>query len=152
MEFTFEQLPQAVNQELNKIMFMVLPVNKDETLNRIEERLCVYIDASGMDIKLFETSTDKKHVILIKCEANTYPLKGQLLLANAIIEAQEATISALRLSNNQMNKNIYDAAKNEEEVFLDGIVTIKKFEGKGFAIDFAKIVRRLKRFFKKTQY
>jgi hypothetical protein len=57
----------------------------------------------------------------------------------------------LQLSNYQYRQileshNLKGESKNEK--IFNGILTIKKFEGKGFSVDFAEIFRILKRKFK----
>ncbi len=52
----------------------------------------------------------------------------------------------LRLSNYQYRQLLESRSPNKEsetEEVIEGILAVKKYEGKGFTIDFAEILRRL---------
>ena len=48
------------------------------------------------------------------------------------------------LENEHSNKG--NSVKDEEEI-IKGVVSVNKYEGKGFSVNFAEIVRKLKRRF-----
>ncbi len=69
-----------------------------------------------------------------------------------MLQAKDALIENLQLSNYQyrqiMEQKPQSKQSEKEEELIKDIVTIKKFDGKGFSINFPEILRRLKRVFK----
>ncbi len=99
-------------------------------------------------IENFHVQTSNYNNIAVKqWEANVYHLKSQLALANSILDAKSATIENLQLSNYQYRQLLKskESAEEKKEDLIDRIVAIKEYEGKGFSVNFAEILRRLKR-------
>jgi hypothetical protein len=140
-----------LKEELNHTLFKIIPQNKEESLHKIREALNIYLNAPNS--KDFEISISTQNDIAAKqWEANTYHLKSQLALATSILQAKESTIEMLQLTNYQYKQLLesHTAKKDDDkEDLIKGIVSVKKFEGKGFSIDFAEIFRRLKRSIKR---
>jgi hypothetical protein len=67
-------------------------------------------------------------------------------LANAVLQAKDATIQALQLSNYQLLSE-KEKDDNKEDV-ISGIVSVDKYESSGISVNLAEIFRRLKRKFK----
>jgi hypothetical protein len=83
-----------------------------------------------------------------------------LAIAGAVLEAKNARIEALQLANftyQQLLATQQQVAsipllppsqpKEDAEPLVPGVIEITKFEGKGFTVNFAEILRRLKRRF-----
>ncbi len=140
-----------LTEELHHTLFRVIPKNKTESLERIKEALDVYLTAPTAND--FEVELSKQKDIAAKqWAANYFHFQSQLSLASSIIQAKDATIETLRLSNYQYKQLLesYKANPKEEEV-IKGVFSVKKFEGKGFSVDFAELFRRLKRMIKSGQ-
>jgi hypothetical protein len=146
----------SITEEANRVLFTVVPENGIAALEKIREALNVFLNAPGGDL-FNKNDLEKRDLAYLQWEANVFHLKSQLILSQALIETKNATIDTIRISNYQLqeiiskNKLLTDSKNPEEsnqEKIMGGIVSIKKFEGKGFSIDFAEILRRLKRRFK----
>lgn len=140
-----------LKEELNHTLFKVIPKNKEESLEKIREALNIYLNAPN-DLSFQVQLSHQTDIAAKQWEANFYHLKSQLSLANSINQANDSTIEMLQLSNYQYRQLLEShnlKRESEYEKILNGIVTIKKFEGKGFSIDIAEIFRMLKRRFKK---
>lgn len=140
-----------LKEELNHTLFKVIPKDKDESLDKIREALNIYLNAPN-DKNFQLQISNQTDVAAKQWEANFYHLKSQLSLASSIIQAKDSTIEMLQLSNYQYKQLLesHTVKKDaEKEDIIKGIVAVKKYEGKGFSIDFAEIFRRLKRTIKK---
>ena len=62
---------------------------------------------------------------------------------------KDATIQSLQLSNfeykNLLEKELLKNKDSNEEDIIRGLVSVNKYDGKGFSINIAEIVRKLKR-------
>ena len=85
-----------------------------------------------------------------KLAANLHHLRGQLMLAAAITQAQRATISAqeetIALHRRLLSDDVLINSLRDEdrEQFLGGTVAITKYAGKGFEINLPEIFRRFR--------
>lgn len=140
-----------LKEELNHTLFKIVPKDKEESLDKIREALNIYLNAPSDNA--FQIQIANQNDIAVKqWESNYYHLKSQLSLATSIIQAKDAAIESLQLSNYQYKQLLesHTAKKeSEKEEIIKGVVAVKKYEGKGFTIDFAEIFRRLKRTIKK---
>jgi len=141
----------AIKEEANKVLFTVVPEQGHDALIRIKEALEVYMNAPGMPEGVTILPNDEpKDIAVMQWEANIHHLKGQVMLQQAALQLKDAAIEQLKLSNYQLQERLSEpqhltnSAPNEEK-FLGGVVAVKKFEGKGFSIDFAEIIRKLRR-------
>lgn len=144
------EVDSEIKDELNHILFKITPKDKTESLERIQKVLTLYLDAPT-DTS-FQNELAKENEIAAKqWEANIYHLKSQLSLATSIIQAKEATIESLQLSNYQYRQLVDDHSKKEadKEELVKGVLAVEKYEGNGFSINLAEILRRLKRIGKK---
>jgi hypothetical protein len=141
----------SIKEETNTTVFKVVPRNKDEALEKIQEALEVYLNAPGS--KVFKTQTEGYDDIAIsQWKANVAHLEGQIQLAKAIMQAKDAQIEYLQLSNFQLQNRqptIELSVQKDKEDIIPGIVAVKKVEVKGVEINLPEIVRKLKRGFNK---
>lgn len=81
--------------------------------------------------------------------ANILHLQSQLTLARASLQAQEATIESLQLSNYQYRQLLSSEAKPKPktEPLIGDTIHVTEIEGKGVKIDLPVILNRLKRVF-----
>ncbi|MET3035321.1 hypothetical protein ABXT08_04420 [Chryseobacterium sp. NRRL B-14859] len=138
-----------IKEELNYTLFKVTPQDKNESLEQIRQALTIYLNVPN-DISAHITY--QSDISIKQWEANIYHLKSQLALSTSIIQAKDTTIEMLQLSNYQykqllkINKN--DKDENKEDI-IKGILSVDKYEEKGFILNIAEILRRLKRAIKK---
>lgn len=135
-----------LKEEINYTLFKIIPKNKDESLEKIREALNIYLNAPNE--KNFQIEISNQIDLAAKqWNANLFHLQSQLSLAASIIQSKEATIEMLQLSNYQYKQLLesHITRESEKEEIIKGIVTVQKYEGKGFSIDLAEIFRRLKR-------
>ena len=136
-----------IREQANKTLFTVTPINDKEALNKIREALNVFLHAPSLENFDIQIS-DNMDISVMQWAANVSHLKGQLMLAGAVIQAKGETIKALQLSNYQLEqKQIIKGKSENDEKILYGIVTIKEYDGKWFKIDFPKILKQLRRRF-----
>lgn len=138
-----------IKQEANRTLFKVTPKNKSEALSQIQEALDIYLGAP--DEQNFQIQGINYNNVAVKqWEANIYHLKSQLALANSLLQAKEATIESLHLSNYQYRQLLQSKENQPErkEDLIDGVVSVTEYQGKGFSVNFAEILRRLKRIVK----
>lgn len=139
-----------IKEEINQTLFKVSPHNKNQSLEQIREALEIYLKIPGEQTFELEISS-QTDIAARQFESNVYHLKSQLLLAQSVIQAKDATIEMLQLSNYQYKQHleIHADKELEKEDVIKGIVAVKKYEGKGFSINLPEILRRLRRKFTK---
>jgi len=135
-----------IEEEGDMTLFSVTPKNKEEALSNIRDALNVYLSLpkeSNLEIIANEFS----NVGVKQLISNVYHLKSQLLLGQSVLQAKEAAIESLQLSNYQYKKLLEDKEKKvlKEEKILWGTVIIKEYEGKGFKLNLPEIFRKIKR-------
>lgn len=140
-----------INEESNKTLFKVIPKNKDESLEKIKLALEIYLNAPEFENQ--DLSNMSNDIAVVQWQSNILHLKSQLMLAQSVIQLKDATIQSLQLSNFQYHHLLEkersenkDSIKDEEEI-IKGVVSVNKYNGKGFSINIAEIVRKLKRKF-----
>lgn len=144
------QADTSLREKANRVLFTVTPQDKNQALNVIYEALSAFLNAPEEKVNNFDNQSE---IAIYQWKANIHHLQSQLELAKALLQAKDATIETLKLSNYQLqtivsSKNQLTNIANHEsksEKILGGIVSIKQYEGKGFSIDLAEIFRRLKR-------
>jgi hypothetical protein len=83
-----------LKQKSNQTLFTVSPKSGEDALSKIKEALAVYLNAPANPA--FEVQTLSHNDLAVKqWEANVYHLKSQLLLANATLQAKDATLKHL---------------------------------------------------------
>ena len=139
-----------IKDDNTQTIFKVIPKQKDEGLGDIRRALDVFISGPEMPNGWF--ANDIQTDIAVKqWQANFLHLKNQLLIMDSVLQLKNATIESLKLSNYQLKENLAAQKKTKpesSEKIFGNIVEIKKYEGKGFSIDYAEIFRKLKRKFK----
>lgn len=135
-----------LKEELNYTLFKISPKDKNESLEKIQEVLNVYLNVP-QDNSVKVLFIEENDIAVKQWEANIYHLKSQLLLAQSVVQAKDAAIESLQLSNFQYKQLLESYKKKEdaEEEVIKGVVSVNKYKGKGFSINLAEIIRRLKR-------
>ena len=136
-----------INEDSNKTLFKVIPKNKGESLEKIKIALETYLNAPEFENQ--ELSNASNDIAFMQWQSNILHLKSQLMLSQSIIQMKDATIQSLQLSNFQYQNLLEkEQSKNKdtnEEQIIKGVVSVNKYDGKGFSINIAEIVRKLKR-------
>lgn len=131
-----------LTQKAHGVLFTITPADGKEGLVRVREALDLYLELPAKPQVLEETGST--NVAVQQLAATVYHLKGQLLLTNAALQAKDAAIEALQLSNLQY-RALLPSHRPDREPLMGGVVQVKEYEGKGFSIDLPGLLRKLKR-------
>ncbi|HEX4950528.1 MAG TPA: hypothetical protein VFZ34_27930 [Blastocatellia bacterium] len=150
-----------IRQTAGTTFFSVTPTNKNDALDKIRTALDVYLELPSNPILNGEIE-GQDSIAIQRLSANVHHLQGQVMLAQALLQAKDATIEAQRttIENQQRlinNKVLVDSlveVKNEnkpseKEEFLGSTVALTKYQGKGFEINLAEIYRKLRQYLSK---
>lgn len=149
----------SIKHEARQVLFSVTPGDGAEALDRIREALDLYLRLP--DSPEFAAQAPAYGDIAVQqLQANIYHLKGQLMVAGAVLQARDAQIEALQLSNftyQQLLATQQQAATlpllppgssgADAEPLVPGVIEVTKYEGKGFTVNLPELLRRLKRSF-----
>lgn len=141
----------SIQNESGKVLFSVTPTSPEIALEQIRNALSIYL-------RLPVTLTDAQYNPMImepnvqQLLANVQHLQGQIMLARAITQANDMTIKNQQNIITQQQKMIdltilqhsYLKPEEENEKVLGGTLTIKEYEGNGFAINIPEIYRKIK--------
>jgi len=143
-----------VKEEANAILFGVTPCNERQALAAIREALALYLRLPDSPIGVvWEPKLDVAAAQLL---ANVHHLKAQLMLAQAVLQAKDASIAALQAETDFLKtklnllqyvpeKNTSTNSASESESVIEGVLAVKKFDWKFLQIDVPELLRRLKR-------
>lgn len=149
----------SIKHEARQVLFSVTPSDGAEALDRIREALNDYL--SLPDSPEFAAQAPGYGDIAVQqLQANIFHLKGQLAISGAVLQAKNAQIKALQLSNftyQQLLANQQQVATipllpagtsdADAEPLVPGVIHVTKYEGKGFTVNLPELLRRLKRRF-----
>jgi hypothetical protein len=88
----------SIKHEARQVLFSVTPNDGAEALDRIREALDVYLRLPD-SLDFSAQAPSYGDIAVQQLQANIYHLKGQLMLASAVLQARDAQIEALQLSN-----------------------------------------------------
>lgn len=144
-----------LKQEAARVLFSVKPSSGAEALEAVREALRAYLNLPNAP-EFIAASEGNLNVAVAQLRANVLHLQSQLSLAQAITQAKDATIEALKLANFQLEQLKLTADTQarhgspewpDREPVIGEFVSVTKYEGKGFEIDLPKLFRQLKRKF-----
>jgi hypothetical protein len=139
-----------LKHEAGKVLFSVTPTDQNEALDKIRSALEVYLALPSEKL----THSSDNPVEVQRLSANIHHLQGQLSIAQAVLQAEEAAIQAQQISiNNLLSENVIDITPKkaeDKEEFLGGTIALTKYQNKGVEINLAEIFRKLKRLFQKS--
>jgi hypothetical protein len=146
-----------ITERASKVLFTIKPNNQEQALDTIREALSCYLQIpSSPDAEnALARSSD---IAMIQLGANLMHLKSQVMLATAIVQAKDATISAkdAEIANLKDALDLRTFARSlpapssaDSEQIIEGVLAVKKMEYKGLELNTPEILRRLKRFRKK---
>lgn len=143
-----------IKEDAGRILFSVTPADGPSALGKIREALEAYLDLPR-NPEFNEATEGFSDVAVSQLKANVFFLKSQLTLAQAMLEAKNATIEALNFTIYQqrqlqtgslLSESAKETVKDSEPIIGD-TVHLTKFEGKFLKVDLPTILRRLKRSF-----
>jgi hypothetical protein len=152
-----------LQEQARGVLFTVTPQSGSEALERIREALDVYLGIPQNPN--FDTEVARHPDIAVQQYASqVFHLRSQLALAQAVLEAKNATIEALQAANlqykqllnanpltqGQLTGSSPGSTQGDEDI-LGGTVTITKYTGKGFQVNLPLIFRTLRRTFKREE-
>jgi len=148
-----------LQHQAGQVLFSVTPDNKEQALDKIREALAIYVRLPAsptLEVPVFGIG----EIYVQQLVANVQHLKGQLMLASAVLQAKDATIQAQQQLINQQQRfssgevlpsSMLDTSMrrdvNSKEELLGGLVAFTKYEGKGFEVNLAEMFRRLRSWF-----
>lgn len=141
-----------LKHQRGQTIFSITPVDGREALELIAEALGEFLEYPNGPTDS-DTPSGSGGIELNKLRANILHLRSQLTLANAVLEAKDETIRALRFQTDRpvsdVNRLLPVAVQisndsGSVEKFADGLVTLTQYEGNGFRVDVAEMYRRLR--------
>ncbi len=152
------QAEAEVQHKAATVLFRVTPAEGPEALQRIREALDAYLSLPT-DPSFAAVAAQESDLAVRQLEANVFHLQGQLSLAKAVLQAKDAQIEALELSNfrlrqisggevqNAKQGSAQAAGVEDSESIIPGVVSVKEVEKGGLVIHIPELLRRLKRRF-----
>lgn len=141
-----------IKQDAQRVLFSVTPKEGPEALKKIQEALQVYLDLPASPRALNEAGSD---MAVQQLKANVFHLQGQLAIAEAVLQAKDATIEATRLTAYRYRQMLLTASAEpreprdpdpaSEEPLVGEYVKVTPYKGKGFTADLPALLRMLKR-------
>jgi hypothetical protein len=143
-----------LKEKARHVLFAVTPEEGAPALQRVKEALELYLSLPG-NPNFKAAARENNELAVQQLRANVLHFEAQLTLAAATLQQKDATIQALQftnfrlqqelLSNTSPPKSLPSTNTQSEESLIGDTVSVKKFEGKFLNIDFALMLRRLKR-------
>jgi hypothetical protein len=140
-----------LKEEASRVLFRVVPSNKNEALEVIQQALDTYLRIPGSP-SADAAMANSSEIAVLQLNANVSHLRAQLFLAAAVAQAKDATISAQQTEIANLRGAVdltWYAPKlpssSDSEQLVGDLVSVKKLEYKGFEFNFPEILRRLKR-------
>lgn len=127
-----------LKDEINKILFEVVPSDKTIALKKIKECLEIYIQL--IDCKEIQVYNNYNNIAIMQLKSNISHLNSQLMLANTIIEQQKISIDLLKNAKASLVEE-----EKEEISLMNGAIKIKEMEYNGLSVNPARILNILRR-------
>lgn len=152
------QADAEVQHKAAEVLFRVTPAEGPEALERIREALDAYLSLPT-DPSFAVVAAQEHDLAIRQLEANVFHLQGQLSIAKAVLQAKDAQIEAMELSNFRLRQisggEIQDrgqesglkAGQEDTESIIPGVVSVKQVEKGGLVLHTPELLRKLKRRF-----
>jgi len=155
-EFLFDlgiSATTEVTEADSDVLFAVKPTDSREALSKIRQALDIYLRLPNNLL----SAVPSNDIVMQKLLANVRHLESQIALAEAVIHAQHASIEAQEivighqrsLGGDVMVSSLKSVHHEDRLEILDGLVSVRPYEGKGFEINLPQLVRRLRKLFQK---
>jgi hypothetical protein len=143
-----------ISHEASQVIFSVTPETSEIALTKIREALNIYLQLpiNSSNLNYVNMSVGPREQQLL---ANIQHLNGQLMLSNALVQAQQEIIDNQRITMDQQHRIIDSSilqqsllkdsnSKEDKEKILGGTVSLTKYKGKGYEINTPGIYRWIK--------
>jgi hypothetical protein len=143
-----------ISHEASQVIFFVTPESSEIALTKIREALNVYLQLPNnlSNLNFVNMTVGPREQQLL---ANIQHLNGQLLLSNALVQAQKEIIENQRITIGQQHRIIDSSilhqsllkdsnSEEDQEELLAGTVSLTKYKGNGFEINTPGIYRWIK--------
>jgi hypothetical protein len=145
------QATTELKEEASRVLFRVVPNDKNEALEAIQQALDTYLRIPGSPSS-DAAMANYSEIAVLQLNATVSHLRAQFLLAAAVAQAKDATISAQQAEIGNL-RGAVDLTRyartlpssSDSEQLVGDLVSVKKLEYKGFEFNFPEILRRLKR-------
>jgi hypothetical protein len=134
-----------IKQSVNETLFKVTPRSREESLIKIKEALAQYLTAPSSPSFADGMGSTSNDVAITQWQSNVLNFQSQMMLMRSTIQMQETTIEALKLNNYQLKQLV---PQTSSEDVIPGVLSVEKYEGSWFSVNFPELLRRLKRKFK----
>ncbi len=128
-------------EEVNKLLFEIIPDNKQVVLKNIADCLMLYLNLT--DNKEIDEYDDYHNIAYMQLKSNICHLKSQLMLAHATIEQKQITIELMKNEIKRIESDVKRDSKDFE--FLNGVVTVGGLDCKVFKINLGQLLKLLTR-------
>ncbi len=137
-----------IKEDARRVLFSVSPADGPSALEHIRQALEVYLKLPGTP-EFGAAASRYPNLAVQQLHANILHLQSQLTLAKASLQAQEATVEVLQLSNYQYRQLLSseEKPKARTEPLIGDTVHVTEIECKGMKVDLPLILKRLKRVF-----
>jgi hypothetical protein len=141
-----------VKEEASRVLFMVTPKDGESALLAVREALTAYLQLPAL-ADAERPTVGSNNVAVMQLESNVQHLRGQLLLAQATMQAQLATIQAQQTTVDTQQQTIealksagnHLAKPKDVEPVVGKAVAVTNVEKYGIQVNLPEIVRSLKR-------
>jgi hypothetical protein len=141
-----------IREEAGQVLFSVVPETGPDALDAIRRALNIYLKLPS-EIDHTSILPRTENIAGLQLLSNVQHLQSQLYLAQAVIEAKNATIQtaehhiALLASalEDQIERGQLATKDKNEEPLLGGMVVLQEYQGKGWKIDLPRLFRVLSR-------
>lgn len=142
-----------IKQQVGDVLFNITPKSGEEALERVREALRIYLELPSAP-QFIAATEGRQDMAVAQLRANVLHLQSQLTLAQATLQAKDAAIEALQIASFEYRQLILASSQAPSikpvpdatrEPLVGDVVSVTKYTGKGFEIDFPKILKTLKR-------
>jgi hypothetical protein len=143
-----------IKEQAKKVLFNIKPLDETQALSQIREALDLYLQMPQAS-NFASVTGDFSDIAVSQLAANVLHLQSQVVLARALVEMKNSTISAqqteLAILKDYLDLREFrpttlsrDPSK-ENEPIIPGVVSVKKHAWSFLEVDFPSILRKLKR-------
>lgn len=147
-----------LKHQAGQVLFSVTPNDEQQALDKIRTALEAYLRLPTSPTIGF--SGIESDIAIQRLVANIRHLEGQLSLAQAVLQAKDATIKAQQITMDHQHRVLSgevvigslrtitpERKVKDKEELLSGTIAITRYEGKGFEINLPELFRKLKSLF-----
>lgn len=142
-----------LREEANSVLFEVTPTDEKQALEQIRAALGVYLQMPSAP-EFAAAASQFNDLAVSQLQANVLHLQSQVVLARAVLQMKDATISAqseaLAVLHERLDLRTFlpsnqPATAGDSEPVVAGLVSVKNYSFKFVDVNFPEILRKLKR-------